>query len=65
MTRASKPASPPKPAELCCRCGRPAEGPVVVLGGQPRGRVPLCLGCLALLLAGPQTSRAPDQEGPR
>ena len=37
----------------CCRCGLPAERPVLAAGrvaGRDRERLPLCVGCLQLLL---------------
>lgn len=39
--------------EPCCRCGRPAERPVVGFGhdaGRDEERLPLCVDCWQLLL---------------
>jgi hypothetical protein len=42
-----------EPVELCCRCGQPAERPVVgsgVVAGREEDHLPLCVDCLQLLL---------------
>jgi hypothetical protein len=50
------PTPPPRPhVEPCCRCGTPAERLAVGcghVGGEERGRLPLCVDCLTLLLEG-------------
>ena len=52
-----------QPVERCCRCARPAAMPLVSLQGQPRGRLPLCLDCLALWLADPVAFGRPPPYG--
>ena len=45
------PPIPREDVEPCCRCGRPAERPVLACGhvaGRDEERLPLCVDCLQL-----------------
>jgi hypothetical protein len=59
---------PPEQVEPCCRCGRPAERPVIGCGhvvGRDEERLPLCIDAMLTAMAYHRVGNRPGRWEPR